>query len=269
MIKINGKQFVYSHFPDGTLLMKQEPPMEETATITWLFENNEELVVLYFLNSHLKAHGVSRITLEMPYIPNARQDRVKRTEDVFSLKYFAQMINAMAFCKVRVLDPHSYVSEALIDHLEIITPEQYVRQAIAEICANEGTNEEDVMLFYPDEGAMKRYTVMFDKLYAFGIKQRDWVTGEIKGLEVAGQTNRLHQSTILIVDDICSKGGTFYYSAKKLQEMGTKNIYLFVSHCENTILEGELLDCGLVKKVYTTNSIFTKSHEKVEVFDYE
>ena len=74
MIKINGKQIVYSHFPDGTLLMKQEPSMEETATITWLFENNEELVVLHFLNSHLKAHGVSRITLEMPYIPNARQD---------------------------------------------------------------------------------------------------------------------------------------------------------------------------------------------------
>jgi len=50
-----------------------------------------------------------------------------------------------------------------------------------------------------------------------------------------------------------------------LKELGAKEIYLWVTHCENTILEGELLTSGLIEKVYTTNSIFTKEHEKIEV----
>ena len=120
-------------------------------------------------------------------------------------------------------------------------------------------------MFYPDEGAMKRYAGMVNLPYAFGIKKRNWETGQIEGLDVAGSVDEIRGRDILIVDDICSKGGTFYHSAKKLKELGAKDIYLYVSHCENTILEGELLKGDLIKKVYTTDSIFTKSHEKIEV----
>lgn len=114
---------------------------------------------------------------------------------------------------------------------------------------------------------MKRYSSMFDMPYAFGIKKRDWSTGQIMGLDVAGEN--ISGKTILIVDDISSRGGTFYFSARKLKELDAADIYLYVSHCENTILDGEVLKCGLIERVYTTNSIFTAKHEKVRVFDYE
>ncbi len=266
MIKINGKQVELSHFPDGTLLVKELIPNSTKVVLTWLFENNEELVALFFLTKHLRAGGVQNIELELPYIPNARQDRVKRQEDVFTLKYFAQMINFLAFSKVRVLDPHSYVSEALIDRIDIQSPKQYVEKVIGKL---EQEGNESIVMFYPDEGAMKRYSAMFDRPYAFGIKKRDWVTGDIQDLDVSGQTDLLSGSTILIVDDICSRGGTFFFSAKKLKELGVGKVYLYISHCENTILEGEILESGLVEKVFTTNSIFTNQHEKVEVFNYE
>ena len=71
---------------------------------------------------------------------------------------------------------------------------------------------------------------------------------------------------ILIVDDICSYGGTFLHSAKKLKEFGANKIYLYVSHCENSILKGQLMSSGLIERVFTTNSIFTESHERIEVF---
>ncbi len=71
-----------------------------------------------------------------------------------------------------------------------------------------------------------------------------------------------------MIDDICSKGGTFYYGSKELNKYGCKDMYLYVTHCENTILDGELLkEDSLFKKVFTTRSIFTKEHEKVEVLD--
>lgn len=262
MIKFNNKTVNINHFPDGTLLMKEEVAFGKPAEITWHYENNEELVALYFLTKHIRSKGVTDISLKMPYIPNARQDRVKQAEDIFTLKYFSQMINDLDFSKVTVLDPHSYVSEALIDRICIQSPKKYVDQVIEKI-------GNQVLLFYPDEGAMKRYSSMFQQPYVFGIKKRDWSTGEIEGLSVSGRTELIADSTILIVDDICSRGGTFYHSAKALKELGAKEIYLYISHCENTVLEGDLIQSDLIKRIYTTNSIFTKSNEKVEVFDYE
>lgn len=266
MIKINGRKVECSHFPDGTLLLKELlPKSNDKVVLTWLFENNEELVTLFFLTKHLRVGGIREIELELPYIPNARQDRVKKEEDVFTLKYFTELINSLEFSKVKVLDPHSYVSEALIDRIDIQSPRKYVEQVIERL---EVEGNEKILMFYPDEGAMKRYSAMFDVPYAFGIKKRDWVTGNIEGLDVSGQIELISGSTVLIVDDICSRGGTFYFSAKKLKELGANKVYLYVSHCENTVLEGEILKGGLLEKVYTTNSIFNVQHEKVEVFNY-
>ncbi len=262
MLLLNDQCIDPSHFPDGTLLLRQKCPDKEIpAVITWNYENSEEMVALLFLVKHLRAHGIERISLSMPYIPNARQDRVKTEEDVFTLKYFAEFLNDLQLDKVTVLDPHSSVSEALIDRLVVVQPTAYL------FAVQKRIGFDDLMAFYPDEGAMKRYSGMLSLPFAFGIKKRDWATGRILGLDIAGETERIPESRILIVDDICSRGGTFLHSAKKLHELHAKEIYLFVSHCENTILEGELLESGLIQQVFTTNSIFTKTHPMVEVID--
>ena len=268
MIKLNGEIVNINHFPDGTLLLKEESKWcgGGAHKIEWYFESNEELLALFFLTKHLRSFDNTRkINLSLPYIPNARQDRVKNSEDVFTLKYFADIINYLNFNNVQVLDPHSSVSEALINNVVVCNPKNYIEKALRRIESQ--YNYEQVLAFYPDEGAMKRYSGLLDRPYAFGIKKRDWATGKIEGLDVAGSIDKIKDSRILIVDDICSKGGTFYHSAKKLKEFGAKEIYLYVTHCENTILEGDLLTSGLVEKVYTTNSIFTKEHEKIEVFE--
>lgn len=262
MIKLNGKEVTLGNFPDGTMLIKQSCPADDKITVSWFYENDRETVAIMYLANHIKAHGCNNIHLYMPYIPNARQDRVKTDEDVFTLKYFAGFINSLGFKSVTVLDPHSGVSEALIDNIIIENPQKLIQNVIAKITETEG---ETPSMFYPDEGAGKRYSDMIPLPYAFGIKKRDWKTGTIQGLEVAGDTDNISGKNILIVDDICSKGGTFCFSAKKLKELGAKNIYLHVSHCENSIFDGELLTSGLIKKIYTTNSILTKKHENIEI----
>ena len=261
MIKVNGMIVQQNNFPDGTLLMKFAAERGRVDTITWLYESDAELFTLYSLKRHIDCTLPGWNTyLYLPYIPNARQDRVKNKEDVFTLKYFAEIINSLNFEKVFVIDPHSSVSEALINNIETISPSDFIAHVLDDI----GTD--NLLMFYPDEGAMKRYSGLLNKPYAFGIKKRNWETGKIEGLDVAGCIDGIKGNNILIIDDICSRGGTFYHSAKKLKELGAKNIYLYITHCENTILEGELLTSGLIEKVYTTNSIFTKEHEMIEVF---
>lgn len=265
MLKWNTALIEQNHFPDGTLHM--EIPLKEALSypvqmITWKYENDAELFALNCLVDNIRQRYPNyAIDLKLFYIPHARMDRQKSALDVFTLKTFANIINSMGFRMVHVFDPHSYVSEALINHIDILTPQDHINAAMRLI------NDPNLMLFYPDEGAMKRYSGMIKAPYCFGTKNRDWATGKIISLNVNGQSQNISGNNVLIVDDICSRGGTFLHSAKKLKELGANKIYLYVSHCENTILEGDLLDGDLIEKMFTTNSIFTKSHEKIEVFE--
>ena len=184
----------------------------------------------------------------MPYIPHARMDRVKSDEDVFTLKYFCEVINSLNFKVVHVRDAHSNVSLALLNNVEEMPITNYVLDAIFEAQAD--------VLFFPDEGAMKRYSGGFDIPYAFGMKKRDWKTGQIQGLDIIN-AEAVKDKNVLIVDDICSRGGTFYHSAKALKAAGAKSVSLYVTHCEKTIILGEMASTdGLVDHVYTTKSIF-------------
>ncbi len=261
MIKLNGRNVEIGSYADGTPDFIQTDPHSETdLIIDWRYENDSELFALYSLKRHLQRFGYDKVHLFMPYIPNARMDRVKRPEDVFTLKYFAECINFMSFASVTVLDPHSTVSEALIENIQIIRPDSYIKKAIRWI------NSNNLLLFYPDEGAMKRYSSVVDLPYAFGFKRRDWQTREILELEIMGAKDLIEGSDILIIDDICAKGDTALYAAKTLKAHGAGKIYLFVTHCENTIAKNEVLTSDLIKQVYTTDSICTVKHERLEVF---
>ena len=255
-----------ARFPDGTFAMKIVPdtvhPLSNTAVLRWNYKDESECVALRFIVEHLRTHGIDEIILEMPYIPNARLDRVQKHDEVFTLKYFAKMLNEMKFSEVRVLDPHSNVSAAVIENIVISSPKEYIDKAISDI------NDPDLFMFYPDEGAMKRYSKMVERPYGFGIKRRDWSTGKILSYDIVGAED-VKGKNVLVVDDICSRGGTFLNAAKALKRAGAEKIYLYCSHCEDTIFSGELLDGDLIERVYTTNSIFScHSGMKIVVFDW-
>ena len=62
-----------------------------------------------------------------------------------------------------------------------------------ELLAKAAEEEKELLAFYPDEGAMKRYSSMIEMPYAFGIKKRDWTTGKIEGLDVAGSVDKIKE----------------------------------------------------------------------------
>ena len=278
MIQLNEHIVGNDRFPDGTLLMKLPFSPKPSNEIRWHYENDAELFKLICLVKSMREmyKGV-RIDLFMPYLPNARQDRVKNPEDVFTLKYFCEIINSLEFDTVFVTDVHSNVGLALLDRVREIKPWGQIHNALTKITfmetgdvMHEAREEcyKNLLLFYPDEGAMKRYSGEMGMPYIFGVKDRDWKTGQIKRLNLAGDVSMIEGKNILIIDDICSKGGTFYYAAKELKEAGAANIYLYVTHCENTIYEGELLkEDSLIKHIFTTNSLLTAPNEKMTIVE--
>lgn len=264
MLRINGKTIKFKKFPQGELIGHMENleiQKSQKYSVVWLYEDESELVQLIYLSKHIVGCGGILENLMMPYLPNSRMDRVKSNTDIFTLKYFSEIINWLNFSRVITFDAHSDVCLGMIDRIANYNTVSTVNKLIDKI----GLNKEGDVLFFPDNGAAKRYSDSFKFPYIVGNKKRDWKTGKIEGLEVVGNIPD-KEFDVLIIDDICSRGGTFYYSAKALKHIGARNIYLYITHCENTVLDGDLINSGLIKKIYTTNSIFTKRHELIEVF---
>ena len=248
-------------FPDGTLHLNL--PDEHIYGVKWNYESDAELFTLICIAKH---YNDPAMELYLPYIPHARMDRVKSNEDVFTLKYFCEVINSLNFRRVWVMDAHSNVSLALLNNVKQMSVQDTIYDAVykltCELCGGYDHQERmkaqaDLVVFFPDEGAMKRYSDMINDMpYAFGIKKREWATGKILGLDIMN-AELVKDKNVLIIDDICSRGGTFLHSAKALKAAGANRIFLYVTHAEKTMVEGEMYNnLDLVERIYTTDSIF-------------
>lgn len=261
MIKLNNEKINIEHFPDGTIRILNCPTLTRSlVTFHWFFENNEELLALQMLVKHYRAnYSVSSMMLYMPYVINSRMDRVEDpTSELFTLKYTCEMINDMKFDAVYVMHPHSNVCMALlnncfIDRSYIYTIEDLIKELKPDY------------LYYPDEGCKKQMERVLKYPYIFGMKHRNWEDGKITGMEIVTNGVDLKDKKILMIDDICSKGTTFLKSAEALNKLGVNEMNLYVTHCEDSIFDGELLKNNLINKIYTTNSILTKEHSKIMV----
>lgn len=271
MIKVNGYIIELSHFGDGTLKCNEIDYTDctlvcENTEIIWAYDNDEELFALWCIVQDIKQHRPNiHLNLIMPYIPHARQDR-RVSGRIFTLKYFAQLINMMNFEKVFVLDPHSDVAPALIDR--IYSHNHYPNNTSIyympydkfwhtyRLWDTKIWKEKPYQIMYPDNGAAKKYNAKEDDI--IGFKHRN-AEGRIDSYELKGL--RPQTKTVIIRDDICSYGGTFVSAAKALREQGVEKIYLIVNHCENNILKGEVFD--YIDEVWTTDSICTVKHPKL------
>lgn len=267
-IYLNGNQVKHTQFPDGTPkidLKHMSIGLTDVHEILWLFEPNEEMIIYNITNHIRNLCPIAKITLKMPYLPNARMDRVKAQYETFTLKWFAKFINSLEFDRVIVTDIHSNVGEALIDRLDI---DYYSQIALYENVIEDFKPD---ALFFPDAGAHKRYKDFWklsDFPNTYGEKVRNWESGEINSLEVH-DPKVIKDKRVLIVDDICSFGGTFYRATNELKKNGALSVALVVTHAENNILKGKLTEMDALEKIYTTDSIYKGSHPKIkEVFKY-
>ena len=265
MIKLNGELIKKETFGDGTLKVEIPERLNrkddlvglfasgmfgnaiDTYFITWCYDNDSELFLLQCLVDRIRdISPLASIKLEMPYIPNARQDR-EVSNRLFTLKSFCKIINSMHFSEVKVLDPHSDVSLALLDRVVTELP-------LKDCCKF----SDDVVLMYPDAGAAKKYKD--DGNAIIGNKHRN-EEGRIDRYDLLNFKEGT--KTVLIIDDIVSFGGTFVEAAKALKEKGVNHVSLLVSHCEENIFKGYIFN--YIDRVYTTDSILDFDNMDVNV----
>lgn len=250
MITVNRQEYTFSHFPNGEIKFPEIPApaslMDYAQIITsgdvieWIFEKNEEFFVIQMLVKFLQNRG-HKISLHVPFCPYGQQDR-KIPGQLFSFKYFAQILNDMNLNEVVFLDPHSLVMDAAVRN-----------SSVRYLDISEQMEEYD-MLFYPDNGAAKKYSEIYSgRPYRFGNKKRNLDTGEILKYEVIADRGDIEGKKVLIVDDLCMGGRTFKEAAKALKELGAAKIGLQITHLmpESQTFIQELKSFG-IEELFTT-----------------
>lgn len=256
MITINGVPFGEILFPNGEAVFKVINSDFPLFEIYMQFESNKDIGDAMFAVEYIQAnYNPVRIILIIPALPYARMDR-QINDQMFSLQYFGNILNKMGFYKVYCCDPHSGVSKNLIKnlfdrYLDDIKP--LVIQSMMD-CGAE-------FIHLPDKGAKTKYSELLKGIKATiisGEKERDPLNkGRIIGMDIDLSTTKksIKGKTILIVDDICVRGGTFDMAAERLLAAGAEKVCLFITHCEDAIFEGNILKGNKISKVYTTDSI--------------
>jgi ribose-phosphate pyrophosphokinase len=243
-------------FPDGQPHLKLDleslTDIDRKAPVrilTRLAQTNDLLLALY-ARDVLNYLEFEHIELHVSYLMAARMDRVMLEGEPFSLKVVAGIINGAGFKKVRIFDPHSEVSTALLDRSYPVSNHRFVAAALEHYLGEHPTDS--YSLVSPDAGALKKIYKLAQELAIADVvecmKERDVKTGKLTSFKTA--TENLSGQTCFIVDDICDGGGTFAGTAAMLRELGAEKVVLIVSHgifSKGTAIEG-------IDAVYTTDS---------------
>ncbi|NQY05809.1 MAG: ribose-phosphate pyrophosphokinase [Flavobacteriaceae bacterium] len=252
----NSIRFESFVFNGGEPHIKIQEQVSEPVMITHRINSFNDLGLLLIATDALKRMGVKQIELFIPYFPGARQDRLMISGEPLTVKVYAELINAQGYEKIQVFDPHSEVTTALLDDVEVIENYDLVKQSLTKLSG-------DIVLISPDGGALKKIYKVSKYLGGIPVmecsKKRNVTTGQLSGFTVYEED--LTGKHGVIVDDICDGGGTFLGLATELKKKGIEQLSLIVSH--GIFSKGfEELNQHF-DQVFTSNSIRDLEEEKV------
>lgn len=245
------EEISYIHFPGGEVVPQIQSSglypekVEEVEIVARLPSQGDLLNLLMIDDAVRRVYTQARVSAFIPYMPYARQDRVCNPGEPLSIAVVAKMINACNFARVKILDPHSEVTPALFNRLEVVTQYDVFRDLYP--------SWSEVYIAAPDGGAAKKSEMFAKRVGAAGVihctKVRDLATGSISGTRV---NDTVEGRRLLVLDDIGDGCGTFVPLYHSLKDQGATSISLAVTH--GLFSKGAAVVTDIYDEVFATNS---------------
>jgi len=241
----------YIHFPGGEVVPQIQtgdlyPEKVESIEIVARLTSQGDLLNLLMIHDAVsRVYPRADISAFIPYMPYARQDRVCNPGEPLSIAVVARMVNACNFASVKILDPHSEVTSALFNRLEVVN--QY------DVFKDIYSSWREVYIAAPDGGAAKKAEMFAKRVGAAGVihctKVRDLATGSISGTRV---NDTVEGRNLLVLDDIGDGCGTFVPLFHSLKAQGAAGVSLAVTH--GLFSKGVEVVASIYDEVISTNS---------------
>jgi len=218
---------------------------------------HDKLCRLLMFVATLREHGAARVTAVVPYLAYARKDRQTKPFDPVTLRYVAQLFEAVGTDQVIALEVHNVA--AFQNAFRCKTIHLDVHRAFAAVAAAYAA-EGPIAVASPDPGGVKRALVwreglaeelarpvgfaMVDKRRSAGlVTSMDLVAGEVDGMSV------------LLFDDLIASGETVRRAATALRHAGAREVVVLAAHGLFIEPAAERLADPSIERVVVTDSV--------------
>lgn len=248
-------------FPDGEITVKLEEDVRgRDCFIVQSTYNpvNAHLMELLIYIDCLRRASAHRITAVLPYFGYARQDRKDEGRVPITAKLVANLISTAGANRILAMDMHAEQIQGFFD-----IPVDHLHATPVIVNHFESIREElgNITLVSPDVGNVKtanRYASWLGGDMAIIDKRRKSGT-EVESANIIGE---VRDTTVVMIDDMISTGGTMCEAAKLVMEHGAKDV---VAACTHPVLVGLAFDRiaqSPISKVLVTDTIPTSTRCK-------
>ena len=218
---------------------------------------HDKLCRLLVFIATLREHGAARVTAVIPYLAYARKDRQTKPFDPVTLRYVAQLFEAVGVAQVIVLEVHNVA--AFQNAFRCPTLHLEAHRAFDAVVP-ELVGEGPLAVASPDPGGVKRAQLwreslverlarpvgfaMVDKRRSAGLVSSDkLVAGDVEGM------------TVLLLDDLIASGDTMKRAALALRHAGAHEVIACAAHGLFTGPAPEVLADADLAQVLVTDSV--------------
>ncbi|ALU12007.1 ribose-phosphate pyrophosphokinase [Ignicoccus islandicus DSM 13165] len=260
---LKAQQIEKKKFPDGENYVRIPFKVSDENVVlvhTGFEDQNDRLMELFLTLDVLNDLGAKSITLVMPYMPYARQDRRFREGEAVSIKAIFHILNSFEVDNLVVVNIHKEHSLAHFSGTSINL------NALPELAKRVTKESDEIVVVAPDKGASQYAQEVANEIdapWTFLEKFRDRVTGEVS--MTVNEIDVVKGKMALLVDDIVSTGGTLALATKILRENGAKKVIPIIVHA---LLVGnapqKLKEAG-VEELITANTLYRDYPDFVRV----
>lgn len=218
---------------------------------------HDKLLRLLMFAGALREHGAARVTAVVPYLAYARKDRRTKPFDPVSLRYLAQLVEAMGVAQVIVLEAHNVA--AFENAFRCTTLHLPAHRAFDGV-VHELVGDAPVAVASPDPGGVKRAQLWRESLserlgrpVGFAMVDKRRSAGLVSsGNLVAGDVRDM---TVLLLDDLIASGDTMKRAAHALHQAGAREVIACAAHGLFTGPAPDLLADAALRQVLVTDSV--------------
>jgi ribose-phosphate pyrophosphokinase len=206
---------------------------------------NRFLMELLILVDALKRASARSIIAVIPYYPYARQDRKEKGRVPITAKLVADLLEKAGVTRVLTMDLHTDQIQGFfnipVDHL-------YARRLFVK--ALKELKLKDAIVVSPDVGSNKMARKFAEDLKVdLAIVDKRRISG--RKVEVNALIGDVKGKQVILVDDICSTGGTLQTAAKVCKEEGAKSVFAIVTHA--LLMGGDQIEG--IDQLFITDSV--------------
>ncbi len=206
---------------------------------------NPYLMELLIIVDALKRASARSITAVMPYFGYARQDRKDKGRVPITAKLVANMLEKAGVSRVLTMDLHA---EQIQGFFDIPVDNLLARPLLLEAAKKEGWERSVVVA--PDIGSLRLARAFAEDLkveYAIVDKRRV----NAKRVEAKALIGDVQGENVILVDDICSTGGTLKRASLVCKANGGKAVRAVVTHG----IFVKAFEESAIEKMFVTNTI--------------